>query len=387
MLYMILYKKFRPGRCILNKVAIITFCNVGINYGQVLQAYAIQKIVKKYGQYPIIIKYRKSNNNEPIKYLKIPVMKQLYEWYYGMSKAGSESWKIKLKFNRFVGKHINMTIPCYSKEDVEKELENQKCSILFCGSDQIWNPVAFDPVFYLDIGEKQNKRIAYAPSIAEDELNSSNRHIFDKMIPLIEKINYVSVREKSGEHILKQLTDKAVTTVLDPTLLINKKGWDKIASASYSKEKYIFCYVLGDIRQHREMLGKLKQKYKTSKIIYLRTKNDIKSSIEEFCDDIGPEEFISLIKYAQAIYTDSFHGVAFAINYNREFYTCKRFTISAYNKSSRIHNILELLQLENRYIEYDSQIILDDYIPYNEVNNLLQKERAKAFRFLNQAFK
>ena len=385
MSYIISYKK--QWRCVLNKVAIITWCNVNVNYGQVLQAYAMQRIVKKYKLNPITIKYRKPDDNEPINYMKNPLINQFYEWYHGMSSVGSELWKTKSKFNRFARKYINMTVPCYSREEVEKELDSQGCSVLMCGSDQIWNPVAFDPVLYLDIGEKNCKRIAYAPSIGEDELSSSNRHIFEKMVSLIEKIDYISVREKSGELILKQLTEKQVTTVLDPTLLINSKGWDRIASGPKSEERYIFCYICGDIRQHRPKLQKLKEKYKASKIIYLRTSDNLINPIEKFCENIGIEEFLSLIKHAQAIFTDSFHGVAFAINYNKEFYTCKRFNVSAYNRSSRIINILEILNLEDRYIEDEDQIILDDYISYKEVNIALKKERANSFKFLDKALK
>ena len=371
----------------MKKAAIITWCNEGINYGQVLQAYAMQRIARKYNLDSVTIRYRKPKSEEHMTGLKFPVFKKCYEWYLGLEKAGAQSRKVKLKFNRFVRKNIVLSAPCYSKEDVEQEVNKNKCNILICGSDQIWNPVAFDPIYYLDFCGREMLRIAYAPSIAEDELNSGNRHIFEKMRTLIDRLDFVSVREEAGANILRQIMDKPVTAVLDPTFLLSRKGWDHIAAKPLYHGDYIFCYVLGDIKLHRENLRRISEKYRTSKVIYLRTTNSMLSSREEFRDDIGPEEFVSLIKNAKAVYTDSFHGVALSINYGREFYTCRRYDTNAYNKNSRISNILDIFDLQSRYIEKSEQMIDNDRIDYEVVNQILRRERMRAFQFLGNAFR
>lgn len=369
----------------MEKIAILTWCNEGINYGQVLQAYAMQRIVKKMGYEPLTIRYRKPSYEENVKFMRSPIIKKGYETYRGFKKAGIESWKVKMKFNKFVYRYIKQSIPCYTKEEVEDEINKNNCSILLCGSDQIWNPIAFDPVYYLDFGSEDMFRIAYSPSIAEDNLTSQNRHIFEKMIDLINRIDYVSVREESGVQILNQLTKKEIYHLLDPTFLISRRGWEHITSKRLIKGDYIFCYVIGDIKQHRDNLVYISRKYNTSNIVYLSLENNIASKFETFLSNVGPEDFLSLIKYAKAIYTDSFHGVAISINFNKEFYACKRFEISDYNKHSRINNILNVFSLQEHYIEETFQIKKCNPIDYNEINNIIGKERKKAFHFLKKA--
>lgn len=369
-------------------MAIITWCNKNINYGQVLQAYAMQRIVKKYGFDPIIINYRKLEEREDSLLSKNKYIRGLYEWYRGLEKAGTDYIRTKLKFNKFVHDYVNLSYPCYTKSEIEELVRLQNCRFLVCGSDQIWNPACFDPVYYLDFcnNDKDICRIAYAPSVAEDNINTRNQHIFIKMTKLINQIDYVSVREEDSAKILRKLTDKTVVSLLDPTFLISKKGWDKIAKKNMCKERYIFCYILGDLKQHRNNIRKLSNKYNTEKVIYLNTHNNGNYTNEDFLNNIGPREFVTLIKYSEAIYTDSFHGIALSINLNKEFYACKRYNVSAYNKKSRITNILGIFGLENRYIDIKG-CINDDRLDYIPVNKILKSERKKSFTFLDKAFK
>lgn len=369
----------------MDKVAILTFCNRNINYGQVLQAYAVQRIVKKYGFEPIIINYRKLHENENSFLLKNKQTRKLYEWYKGILQEDTGFFGTKLKFNSFVKKNIKLSYPCYTKSEIEDFILKNKIKFLLCGSDQIWNPAGFDPIYYLDFcnNEKDICRVAYAPSIAEDNINSRNIHIFQRMTALINKIDYVSVREEDSAKIIRTLTDKEVISLLDPTFLISKKGWDKIAAKRLCDESYIFCYIIGDVKQHKNNIEKIMQKYNTTKVVYL---NAHETNLNDmFLKNIGPGEFISLIKYAKAVYTDSFHGVALSINLNKEFYTCKRFNMSAYNKESRIRNIINIFNLNNRYVDINGNID-GELINYEAVNRTLNKERRKAFNFLDRAF-
>lgn len=368
-------------------MAIITWCNQNINYGQVLQAYAMQRIVKKYGFDPIIISYRKLEEDEKSLLLKSKQYRKIYEWYLGIKKADSRYRGTKLKFNNFVKKFVNLSYPCYTTLEIEELIQLYNCKFLVCGSDQIWNPVCFDPIYYLDFcnADKDICRIAYAPSIAEDDINPRNLHIFKNMTKLINKIDYVSVREEVSARIIRTLTDKTIMSLLDPTFLIGKKGWDRIASRNIYKENYIFCYILGDLKQHKNNIKRISDKYNTKKVVYLNTNTNETFDNKEFLKNIGPEEFLSLIKYAKAIYTDSFHGVALSINLNKEFYACRIFNNNALSKETRIKNILDIFELNTRYIGVDSRIC-DDRIDYMTVNNILKKERKKAFEFLNNAF-
>lgn len=371
----------------MDKVAIVTWCNKGINYGQVLQAYAIHGVVKKYGYDPIIINYRKLKDDEGSILLESKHTRKSYEWYLGLKESKSGYIKTKLKFNKFVKDFIGLSYPCYTKLEIEELMQSLKCKTILCGSDQIWNPACFDPIYYLDFcnADKGIRRIAYAPSIAENNLNSRNLHIFKNMTELINKIDYVSVREEDSAKVIRTLTNKAIMSLLDPTFLISKKGWQRIASKKICEESYVFCYILGDLRRHKHNIKKIANKYKTKKVVYLNTNIGESYFNDMFLNNVGPREFISLIRYAKAIYTDSFHGVALSINLNKEFYACRRFTISAYNKESRITNVLDVFNLNSRYIDVDDHID-DNMIDYDEVNMVLKKERRKAFDFLDEAF-
>ncbi len=372
-------------------VAIVTWCNNNINYGQVLQAYSMQTVLNKLGYKPVIIKYRKFVQELDPTWLNFatPQIRKMYEWAFEMKKAGLPLWRTKIKFIDFENKYIKQTRQCYCKKEVEDEINRIKCKILLCGSDQIWNPGVFDPIYYLDFGDDNLLRIAYAPSIAEDEVNNRNYHIFSKMKRLIERIDAVSVREESGSKIVRELSKRQVETVLDPTFLLSPKDWDIIACSDYKKEEYILCYLLGDVRQHSKFLEAIMKKYNMTKIICIITEkkkisSDSKITIKQ---DVGPDKFIGLLKNAKVIYTDSFHGVAFAINYNKNFFVCRRFGLNndCCNKETRINNILEIFKLQNRFVENVEQINACNRINYCEVNQILRKERNKAYFYLKHA--
>lgn len=371
------------------KVAVFTWSSQGINYGQVLQAYAMYKSLKKLGVNPKLIRYRKRIEEEIINEdLNNNILNSLYEYFFGFYKAGKDFFIERLKFYLFILKNIKLSHFCYSKEKIEKEIKGYDAVI--CGSDQIWNPAVFDPIFFLDLGNKNLKRIAYAPSICDDFNHDKKQHIYKRMSKLIKNLDYISVREDVGVKIIKMISGITPKQVLDPTLLLNSSNWNKLASKRLIKEKYMICYVLGEIKQQKDIIFKIAKMKNIQHIFFINTKNT--NTYSKTCNSlrplhgIGPEDFLSLIKYSEIVFTDSFHAAAFSINYNKEFFVFRRYQMSTEGFNfSRINSILKLLNLQDRCIDNSTNIDNIPQIDYNVINHNLNNERKKSLKFLKNA--
>lgn len=371
------------------KAGIFTWCNRGVNYGQTLQAFAMYCIMQKMGYQAKLIQYRKRIEEEPVNDdLGNPYANSLYEFFWGLYRCGTDFYKEKLKFDFFTKKYIKTSPFCYNKEAVEKNIKD--CNVIICGSDQIWNPASFDPVYFLDIGKKSLKRISYAPSINDDIDFDKKKHIYKRMSDCLRHINYISVREDIGVSIIRKISGLDAVHVLDPTLLLSYKDWDKIASKKIVQNPYLVCYVLGEISQQEGTILKIAKERGISNIYYINTRNTQSyqggtKGLKEL-KGIGPREFVSLIKYADVVFTDSFHATAFSINYRKEFFTFRRYQIATeYGGASRVKSILRCLQLEERFIVPDTETNLIERINYDKVNKLLNKERKKSYEFLKEA--
>lgn len=313
-----------------SKAAILTWCynNGKTNYGQILQCYAMQVMVQRLGYEAIVIRYRKRKADEQIyeKYQSSLVI-DLYELWNRLGKVENQIDIRVLRFIEFIRSNIRLSKQCYTKKQIEEECRD--CEVLFCGSDQIWNPIWFDDVYALNFGSPLQKRIAYAPSGVLIE-NEQSKEIYEKLSRCIERFDLVTVREKESIDILRKYTSKKIEDVVDPTLLLSQEDWDKVASDIAIKEPYIFCYSLGRIRMHKLLLKKIMKKHGAEKIFFLTSGSYGNENILEEGDcfysieDAGPAEFIAWIRGAKAICTDSFHGMALSIVYQKQFYVIKR---------------------------------------------------------------
>lgn len=309
------------------KAAIITWCYNGeINYGQILQCYAMCRLVQRLGYEPKVIRYRRPNEKEGVPQ-KNKWFVDLYEIWYRLTKVEG---KIDIRIGRFlyfIKKFIPLSEQCYEKEQVEKEC--QDCEALFCGSDQIWNPLVFDEVYFLDFGKADQKRISYAPS-GIWETNRQPEGFYQKLRQYLNRFQFITVREEESVEILQKYLDRKVTVVPDPTLLLTEEEWNCVASQKKAKESYVFCYFLGRFRGYRLLLKEIMKKYHVKKAYYTtpglyEKENDLnRSSFFIAKNQAGPGEFLALIRDAQAVCTDSFHGMIFSIIYKKQFYIFDR---------------------------------------------------------------
>lgn len=341
-----------------SRAAILTWCYQGeINYGQIFQCYAMQTVVKRLGFNPVVIRYRRRTTGESRWGNRTwGILTDLYELWYRLKKVEHKIDLRIIRFICFIKDNILLSKQCYTKEQVEKVCGG--CDILFCGSDQIWNPLCFDDVYFLNFGTKQQKRIAYAPSgIWKD--NGQPDEFYEEVGRYISRFNVVTVREKESKEILNKYTEQRIRDVVDPTLLLSQEEWNQAAAGVPEKEAYIFCYFLGRIRAHKLLLKKIMKDLGVKKVLFITVgeyaeENNL-SAEEEFIpvNNAGPAEFITLVRYAQAICTDSFHGIAFSVIYQKQFYIFRRNTLHRHPGANMARQENLLLQLgirENRVV-------------------------------------
>jgi hypothetical protein len=361
------------------------------NYGSVLQCFALSKAVEKFGYSCDIIWSKGSlSKNFDLRYEKIfsifmnllknPSLIKVIIGNLKSLKNEVPSKETTEKFDYFVEKNINHIL--YSKKELKTLVQNNYYYKYICGSDQIWNPTSLylDPLLFLRFSPK-NKRIAYAPSLGCDIIPNYNK---SKLKKYILGIPNVSIRETQGQKLLEELCGVKFPVVSDPTLLFDMDFWKGYAAPCES-EGYLLYYFLNEPSE--EIQGKLidlcKNTQKKAVIINSPLKYLSKSNIPAVYPDCGPSEFLGLVKNADYIITDSYHGMLFSIIFEKNFLSVPR-NYKEHDQSSRQKSVLDYLGLEERYT---IDICNDKLTPieYGLVNVKIEQFRQYSYDFLNKA--
>ena len=372
----------------MKKVGIITL-NGYMNYGNRLQNYALQEFIKmmEFECETIIDKSYTSKNhlnlNKKSKLQKLidKDFKQIYLKILNrinnnkIKEINLERTKI---FKDFSEKYISETKFSINKDQISNDLE-KKYDYLVTGSDQIWNP--FSPhvseVSFLSFAPKY-KRISYAPSFGVYDIPEEERERYKQWLS---DMKYISVREDAGAKIVKDLTGRDVPVVIDPTMILTKEQWLSISKESKAKpkKKYLLTYLLGGgSKEHKQKVKEIAKKYDLE-IVNL---GDIKY-VEHYVT--GPSEFIDYINDASIFFTDSFHGCVFSMLLDTPFVVCTRVgQNSKTSMESRIDTFLDKFELQNRRYSNINNIDIFSY-DYTKSNELLEKERKKAWDYLSNA--
>ena len=331
-----------------NNVTIITL-NGYFNYGNRLQLFALTKTLKtiKVGcsvteYWPLLLK---------------PSIKEILQQNTLVLGDCIKEKKIKRFSNSFIKR-------------VRSLKGNRICII---GSDQVWNPDYYLNNPYLLNVPSDGIKIAYAASIGKDTLSPKELSDFSKSL---RDYKAISVREKTAMHLLQPLTRTKVETVLDPTLLLEKKEYEQIEKKPKDVkegEKYILCYILGGREQMNAVSGFAKKN--RCKIILFSDKKE---------SNYGVEEFLYLINHAQLICTDSFHACVFSFIFERPFVVFKRSGEANY-MYTRLQNLIDTFQLKN--CEFHGREIIEENLKvnYDNAKKILEKERGKSLNFLRKA--
>lgn len=370
------------------------------NYGSQLQSFATCKIVEQKGYNFEIINYsRKLTFGLLMRSLsRIP--------YQLKSKLISKRENMRINkidglrsninsrnqiFNKFINENFKSSLSQKCDSLSELKLLSKQYNIVLVGSDQLWNPTGYSTRFYNLLFVDDNvKKVSYATSFGVSNIPKNKRKIAKKFL---NRFDNLGVREIKGKEIIKDLTGRTAEVVLDPTLLFSREEWLEFmpSDTRIIEEDYIFCYLLGENESHRRAVTSF-AKEKNLKIVTLPFLDKFVENDVSFGDykmfDIGPKEFLNLIRNANYVFTDSFHGTVFSILNEKKFLTFNRFSSKSKNsRNSRIDSLFSLLDLENRRSLDMNLSIVDDDIDYNKVYEKLKKLREKSLEYLDISLK
>lgn len=350
------------------KIGIVTFWNSNDNYGQILQVFALYKYLESLGHHCFIVKYSEKRNSTYLSRIVtfirlignpkdfIASIKRIYK---------SRSDKIILidrHFNDFRDKWMQ-----FSKEYTHKELKITPpvADAFVCGSDQIWG--GLDSVMYLSFVPKTGKKIAFAPSFGGIVPNLYVRY---KIKKYIQTFDFISCRENSGVELCRLLGRNDALLFPDPTLMHLSNFYDKIITSTPSKKQYIFVYLLGN-----EMDFDTEQIFDYAKsrgldIMFITGQKGNFPNIKQFPATI--EEWLSGIKNAKYVITNSFHGTVFSLLYHKKFLTVP--LSGAFSRMNvRINELLCKYNLLNRI--YSGQIdVISEEIDYSTFDFLQNQD-------------
>ena len=337
------------------------------DYGGMLQAFATQRFLEKQGIDSDAINFDNVKGNisrRKWKYflsnmMDISIVKEKSRL---IEKKIRQKTNARLKaqmakrdnaFDKFCTSHFKVSRPFASWDDMAKASQKEYDAVIV-GSDQLWLPSNVMADYYtLNWVPEKVKKIAYATSFGIGNIPQKYKEMYRQYLT---RIDYLSARETSGQEIISELTDRSVPLVNDPALLLDANGWDEvIKDKPIINDKYIFCYFMGDNPEQREFVKRL-AKEKGLKIVALLHLDQFIETDEHYADynpwNISPDDFVNLVKYAEYVCTDSFHGTVFSIIYSRNFFTFKRFNKKAsLSTNTRITSLLTRIGLMDRLVE------------------------------------
>ncbi|MBQ7410041.1 MAG: polysaccharide pyruvyl transferase family protein [Clostridia bacterium] len=365
------------------KINIITLHRI-VNYGSVLQAYATQKVFENknldvefidyYPERMHMLGMLKRIKNKSQKFKKNIILRNIARVI--MIPSYIQRFHT---FKKFINKNLNLSNVIYKNEDDLKN--NPPIADYYCtGSDQVWNTgwnEKIDSPFFLDFDTNGKKCFSYAASFGKSKLENWEK---DETKRLLKKYNKLSLREISGVEIVEDLGIKGAINVVDPTLLLTGKEWSELASERYKDKKFIFVYNLNRNKKIDKYVEKL-AKEKNLEIYY------VSYALHEFYKkgkmkcNVKVEDFLSLLKYAQYVVTDSFHATAFSINFNTEF-----MIVFPEKYSTRVRSILEITKLEDRIVDnYEDISLCNKRIDFSVANDILKEQRIIANKYIDSA--
>ncbi|MDZ7724273.1 MAG: polysaccharide pyruvyl transferase family protein [candidate division KSB1 bacterium] len=366
------------------KIGIITF-HRAVNYGAVLQTWALEQYLISKGFKVEIVDYRNKHiedHYEPFNLLTLFHKRRLitflkYLIFYNLNTG--LVIKRNLSFSKFL--ESNLIITSTDSQDLNNLLKD--FDALICGSDQIWNPIltgGWDKIYFLKF-DKKMKCIKMAYAVSMGNLSKiKNRENIKDIKNKLKDLDYISVRESGMIKLLKQYTNKQIITTIDPTLLIDQKMYGKLGLANIIEEPYIFVFQV--VKDKRAMLlaKRIAQKEGLRIIQLLSGLNNLifKNRIIQTC---GPVEFLNLIKYSSYVITTSFHGTALSIVFKKNFFTINT------GSSERQGYLLKSLDLDSRYVNNINKINIDEMIDYNRVFIKFEQHKKRSCIFLNKLSK
>ncbi|MDY4085613.1 MAG: polysaccharide pyruvyl transferase family protein [Ruminococcus bromii] len=289
-------------------------------------------------------------------------------------------------FDKFSQSRFKKLSPVYYGYEQLKE-QSKKYTAVMVGSDQLWSPSGITSNFYnLMFADDNTVKISYATSFGVSQINPKYHKIYNTFL---NRLDFISVRENSGKKIVEELSSNKAEVVCDPVILLDAEQWLKeIPNKRLYDEPYIFAYFLGKSAEYRDAVTKF-AKQKGLKIVTEPHMDSYNKADENFGDytpfDIGPAEFVNLIRNAEYVFTDSFHGSVFSMLYQKQFLVFNRYSDnSSSSKNSRIDSFCKNYVLSDR--RYNGNIAdVENKINYEDVLGKVDEHRQKSKAFLDRA--
>ncbi|KJS17959.1 MAG: hypothetical protein VR69_02750 [Peptococcaceae bacterium BRH_c4b] len=382
------------------KIGQITFCNY--NYGSVLQCYATQKVLSYSGMDCVLFRRRDGKAGQivgKILYLldgacmclRYPrYITKFYKLWKSSRRAALKTLSednlmaiddfVKIEINSIERSYRNMLLEAKKNEYIA----------FISGSDQIWNGDWFiiNKIHFLRFAPK-HKRVAWGPSFATSSVAKYNRSKYKKYIS---DYKALSVRESNGVAIIKELTGREVKVVLDPVLLLTPSQWRSEYSTKdidVLDSKYILMYFLDKPSEIAvNSINKIRQKT-GFQIVAFGHRHEAYSMMDSVKYVGGsPWNFLSMIDGASYVCTDSFHALAFSLVFHSQIYVFKRQYAHNSDQSSRIESIMNMFEMNERFINNMDELKLNEsIIDFKYIDQKLDRERERSVSYLTNAIK
>ena len=343
------------------------------NYGNLLQNYALQYVIKKYAD-EVDSVWTMPNNflpqswwrwswKEPIKWL---INWKGFRDNFKIGRFGIEMAR-QARMRDFADRYINY------RYDADLTSLDAEYDYFVVGSDQVWNPNWDFKNYFLPFASPK-KRISYAASISSPDVPYAVKADYIKGL---NGMKTLSLREQAGADLVEKLTGRKAMVHVDPTLLLTADEWRKVSRQPtwYHGEDYVLTYFLG------------KRPAAVDEIIKstgLKVVNLLDENVYEHYVT-GVDEFIWAIEHAKLVYTDSFHGTVFSIIFRRPFVVCDRVGNSIETKmTSRIDSLLQLFGLEARRGTIENNYSIEEPLTMNypDLESVFTRERKRSFDYL-----
>lgn len=370
------------------KIGILTF-HFGYNYGGVLQCLALQNLLQEMGHYVEVVDYRPLNNKKKIAILQgwgifsgnFSIKKTINRF-----KTIKHEKSTKEKFEIFREKNLNLSERCTNQDELAEIIN--KYNVIITGSDQVWNrSYTKDISYFLDFSKPyKGKKMSFAACSGNDELPDKN---IKEIKNALKKIDYLSVRNEVTYNWIKKLIGKDSTIVCDPTLLYDFKNYLKSTIKPYNE--YILMYVLQEEIDggHKNTIKKIKKTIGDLPLvnIVLAPHHPYYCSFADLNINASIEEWVSLIANSSYVYTNSFHGVLFAMKYKKRF-------LAYYSSGIRSHRLLDVGSrfgveqvIVSGLADAISKNSFEQVLNYDRINKEIENNKNKSIEFLNNSLK
>lgn len=363
----------------MKKIGVLTY-HTGYNYGASLQAYALQTTIKKLGLNSEIINFetdrfvasREMFSHKPMRIKEWIKIISRIPYYKSLKKR-------QVLFDDYTKNCLNITPRYTTENEVIKHATDY--DTIVCGSDQIWNlsqndAPAANPIFFLNF-EKKQRRISYAASFGKWVKEAPQNE--DVFLKWLKEFDMLSVREMSGVEYVKSL-GLDCELVLDPTLLLDAEEYDEICAERLINEPYVLLFSWACTSEVVEVAKKVADDLNLPLINIVPPPRAMFKGVKRKLD-VGPREFLSMVKHAEFVVTNSFHGTVFSTTFEKPFVS-----LVSGEADPRMKSILGQLGLDDVLVTADGVNVEKSMrVDYSQVADKKAKLRKSSIDYLKRA--